>query len=76
MGYINKMISRSAIANFYRKKDLLTLFDCPIRRTQIADNAKAKMTPFEKHQFNHVLKELEQGLKAQDKGKYLTFFGM
>ena len=34
------------------------------------------MTPFERRQFNHVLKELEQRLKAQDKGKYLTFTGM
>ena len=34
------------------------------------------MTPFEKRQFNHVLKELEQGSKAQDKGKYLTFTGV
>ena len=34
------------------------------------------MTPFEKRQFNHVLKELQQGLKVQDNGKYLTFTGM
>ena len=34
------------------------------------------MAPFEKRQFNHVLKELGQGLMAQDKGKYLTFTGM
>ena len=31
------------------------------------------MAPFEKRQFNHVLKELEQGLKVQDKDKHLTF---
>ena len=34
------------------------------------------MTPFEKRQFNHVLKELEEGLKVQDKDKYLTFTAM
>ena len=34
------------------------------------------MTPFEKRQFNHVLREVELGLKAQDKGKYLTFTDM
>jgi len=34
------------------------------------------MTPIKKRQFNHVLKELEQGLKVQDKNKYFTFTAM
>ena len=64
-------MQNTSVCESFKKMKKMHLIN--IVYTTVGRFAKQKITPLKKHQFLHVLKGLKQGLKVQDKEKYLAF---